>query len=111
LQWLLWAQTSRERDADPAGLLEGNTICQGSFGLVQATAAIATDPSLPRSGRTRRTRKQRLQLCLPAAWQVNHRALAAVEAVFAARRRLIDRDPGFRTKNFGDGEDLAFRVP
>ena len=34
--------------------------------------------------------------------------MAAVEAIFAARRRLIDRDPGFRTKNSSDGEDLAF---
>ena len=41
--------------------------------------------------------------------KVNHRALAAVEAIFATRRRLIDRDPGFRTKNFSDGQDLAFR--
>ena len=41
--------------------------------------------------------------------KVNHRALAAVEAVFATRSRLIDRDPGFGTKNFGDGQDLAFR--
>ena len=41
--------------------------------------------------------------------KVNHRALAAVEAVFATRRRLIDRDPGFRTKNSSDGQDLAFR--
>jgi heme-degrading monooxygenase HmoA len=41
--------------------------------------------------------------------KVNHRAQAAVEAVFATRRRLIDSDPGFRTKNSSDGENLAFR--
>jgi hypothetical protein len=41
---------------------------------------------------------------------VNHRAQAAIEAVFSTGRRLIDRYPGFRTKNFGDGQDLAFCV-
>jgi hypothetical protein len=40
---------------------------------------------------------------------VNHRAQAGVETVFATRRRLIDRNPGFCVKNFGDCQDFAFR--
>ena len=41
--------------------------------------------------------------------EVNHRAQTGIETVFATRRRLVDGDLGFRTKNSSDGQDLAFR--
>src|SRR5205809_3388599 len=40
--------------------------------------------------------------------EVNHRTEAAVETVFATRRRLIDRDVGFRAQNSSDRQNLAF---
>src|SRR6266480_296604 len=41
--------------------------------------------------------------------EVNHGTEAAVETVFATRRRTIDRDLGVRAQNPGDGQNLAFR--
>ncbi len=40
--------------------------------------------------------------------EVNHGTMAAVETVFATRRRLIDRDVGFRAQNSSDRQNLAF---
>ena len=36
---------------------------------------------------------------------------AAVETVFPARRRLIDRNPRFHTKNVSNCQDLTYPVP
>src|SRR5206468_9753193 len=40
--------------------------------------------------------------------EVNHGTMAAVETVFATRRRLIDGDVGFRAQNSSDRQNLAF---
>jgi len=41
--------------------------------------------------------------------EVDHGTKAAVETIFAARRRLIDRDLGICTQNPRDRKNLAFR--